>query len=299
MRLFSAADNRLLFSWTVIERAIRASVESGARKYTPPKTGHVADWQPTAFEAEKSTLWEFPRRGQWAVHSGDYRGNWPPQVARNLIERYTMPGGLVVDAFAGGGTTLVEAWLTGRRSIGLDISRLAIQTCKSKLIEMDALARQDPRIALDPDLRPRVFKRDTLHLVRSLHRHTDEAPVELLCLHPPYLDALTYTPEDKRDLSRIRDPEVFKGKMRKLAKQASTLLDARATCAILIGDVRKNGQTIPLGFDTLSAFLENGFELKELVVKKQYRDRSSEFYYGRSGDGLLMAHEYLLILARE
>jgi len=25
-----------------------------------------------------TTVWSFPKRGSWATHKGDYRGNWAP-----------------------------------------------------------------------------------------------------------------------------------------------------------------------------------------------------------------------------
>src|SRR5207245_2629997 len=114
--------------------------------------------------------WDFPRRGDWAVHSGDYRGNWPPQIPRNLIKRYTQPGDLVLDAFAGGGTTLIEAWLLGRPSIGLDVSRLAMQTTIAKLAEMEALADSDDRVALDPQCKPAMVHANALRLNTILKR---------------------------------------------------------------------------------------------------------------------------------
>lgn len=138
MRLFKAGSGQLLFSWTVIERGIRKTVEDGDLRYSPPPKRAVTQWQPLDFKLETTTVWDFPRRGDWAVHSGDYRGNWPPEVPRNLIEIYTRPGDLVVDSFAGGGTTLIEAWLLGRRSVGIDLSRLALHHTGAKLAENGA-----------------------------------------------------------------------------------------------------------------------------------------------------------------
>ena len=51
---------------------------------------------------------------------------------RNIILKYTQPGDLVLDAFMGGGTTLIEAWLLNRRSVGIDVSKLAYQTTSAR-----------------------------------------------------------------------------------------------------------------------------------------------------------------------
>ena len=55
----------------------------------------------------------------------NYPARFSPIMAREFIEHFTQPGDLILDPFMGGGTTLVEAKLLGRDSIGFDISTLA------------------------------------------------------------------------------------------------------------------------------------------------------------------------------
>ena len=83
--------------------------------------------QPEIFELETNTVWAFPNRGKWATHDAKYRGNWSPYIPRNVIVRYSAQGDLVLDQFVGGGTTAVEAKLTGRNFIGIDINPLAVE----------------------------------------------------------------------------------------------------------------------------------------------------------------------------
>ena len=62
-----------------------------------------------------------------------YRGNWAPQVARNLILRYSQEGDIVLDPFVGSGTTLIECKLTRRKGIGIDINKEAIMITRDRL----------------------------------------------------------------------------------------------------------------------------------------------------------------------
>ena len=74
------------------------------------------------FELESTSIWSFPDRGNWATHSGTYRGNWSPYIPRNLILRYTKEKDWVLDSFLGSGTTAVEAALLNRNFVGVDIN---------------------------------------------------------------------------------------------------------------------------------------------------------------------------------
>ncbi|MFN3135595.1 MAG: site-specific DNA-methyltransferase, partial [Candidatus Kryptonium sp.] len=50
---------------------------------------------PKYFKEERTTVWSFKQRGDWATHSGEYRGNWSPYIPRNVILKYSKPGELV------------------------------------------------------------------------------------------------------------------------------------------------------------------------------------------------------------
>jgi DNA methylase len=51
-----------------------------------------------------------------------YLGKFIPQVVERLLERYVVPGGHVLDPFAGSGTTLVQSLESGYEATGVDIA---------------------------------------------------------------------------------------------------------------------------------------------------------------------------------
>lgn len=95
-------------------------------------SGKITKWEPEDFELEMTTHWSFPKRGNWATHDAKWRGNWSPYIPRNIILRYSQEDDLVLDQFAGGGTTLVEAKLLNRDIIGVDVNDVALERCKEK-----------------------------------------------------------------------------------------------------------------------------------------------------------------------
>ena len=54
-----------------------------------------------------------------------YPARFHPDIARAVIEAFSLPGDTVFDPFMGGGTSIVEALALGRRAVGIDINSLA------------------------------------------------------------------------------------------------------------------------------------------------------------------------------
>lgn len=63
----------------------------------------------------------------------NYPARFSPRLAREIIEQFSNQGDLILDPFVGGGTTLIEAKLSGRHSIGFDISTLSTFLSNTKL----------------------------------------------------------------------------------------------------------------------------------------------------------------------
>lgn len=61
-----------------------------------------------------------------------YPARFSPLFAREVIQMFTQHGDVVLDPFMGGGTSLVEAKVHGRRGVGADVSSLAVFLAKTK-----------------------------------------------------------------------------------------------------------------------------------------------------------------------
>ena len=80
--------------------------------------------KPAEPKLQTSTLWYHPSQQYGEKIHGDprFEGRTPAYVVWNLLQRYTRAGDLVVDPFAGGGTTLDVARDLGRRALGYDVA---------------------------------------------------------------------------------------------------------------------------------------------------------------------------------
>jgi predicted methyltransferase len=294
MRAFTNSEGQLILSWTVIDREIKRRLGQRAMSATFLRKEYVHHWEPLSEEYEKfgTTVWDVPRRGNWGVHQATYRGNWAPQIARALLELYTKPGELVLDPFVGGGTTLLEAWVLGRPAIGYDVSEFALDLTRSRLDELRVRGGRESLYGL-PTVKVEARKGDA----RTLDGVADES-VDFICTHPPYGDAVQYTHDEAADLSRIKDPEEFIAAFGAACKRFFQVLKAGGFCAVLVGDVRKEGQLQALGFGVFEELRKAGFEVEDIVVKTQNQERSTEFYFKQAPMRLRLAHEYLFVFRK-
>ncbi|MCG8603741.1 hypothetical protein MJD09_01920 [bacterium] len=77
-------------------------------------------------------------RSNYATHNfHSFPAKFPPQLPSKFISALTKEGNVVLDPMMGSGTTVLEAFLTGRRAIGFDIDPLAIMIAKVKTISVD------------------------------------------------------------------------------------------------------------------------------------------------------------------
>lgn len=249
---------------------------------------------PKDFKEEQSTIWSFKQRGNWATHGGEYRGNWSPYIPRNVILKYSKPGELVLDYFCGAGTTAVECKLLNRRCLAFDINDKAIE-----------LAKENINFNIGSSQLPFKKNRAQTYEIKLLIGDArdlsslEDSSIDLICAHPPYANIIHYTDSKEGDLSFF-DINEFLKEMEKVAKESFRVLKPGRQCAILIGDTRRKKHIIPLGFKLINVYLNAGFKLRELVIKRQHNCKTTGFWYNNSikYNFLLLAHEYLPIFEK-
>lgn len=244
----------------------------------------ITKWEPDDFELEMTTHWSFPKRGDWATHDAKWRGNWSPYIPRNIILRYSKEGDLVLDQFAGGGTTLVEAKLLNRDIIGVDVNDAALARCREKTdFEHEGACGK-----------VYIHKGDA----RNLDFIPDES-IDLICTHPPYADIIKYSEGLENDLSQLGVKEFLK-EIKKSASESYRVLKKDRFCAILMGDTRKKGCMIPMSFEVMKIFQDAGFRLKEIIIKEQHNCKATGYWKTNSVkyNFLLIAHEYLFVFKK-
>jgi len=251
----------------------------------------IKKFQPENFELEGTNVWSYPKRGDWATHKGNYRGNWPPQMVRNILLRYSKKGDVVLDQMVGSGTTLIECKLLGRNGIGIDINKNCVMLTRDRLNFRYTALDYDSE---ETSQKTYVGDARKLNLIKK-------NSIDLIATHPPYANIIPYSKEKiEGDLSNEYSIDEFIGDMEKVAKESFRVLKPDHYCAILIGDTRRKKHHVPIAFRVMQTFLDIGFILKEDVMKHQWRCKSTPFWLKRSIEYnfLLLMHEHLFVFRK-
>lgn len=181
----------------------------------------------------------------------------------------------------GSGTTLVEAKLLNRNAVGIDINPQSVSISETNL-------------EFQCNTKSKIYTRNGN--ATDLQFIKDEG-IDFICTHPPYANIIRYSKDIDGDISLL-DVDEFISKMNMVAKESYRVLKNNKACAVMIGDVRKHGRVIPLGFKMMECFLQAGFVNKEIIIKEQHNCRSTDYWHKKHSDFLLLAHEYIFVFEK-
>lgn len=240
---------------------------------------------PDNFDLECTSVWAFPQRGKWATHASNWRGNWAPEVVRNLILRYSKERDHLLDCMIGGGTTAVEAKILNRHITCVDVNEEALNRTREILFfESGNKSKQ------------RLIKCDARKM--SFLKNNE---IDFVLTHPPYADIIKYSDgKIEEDLSNINDIDEFVEQIGLIAKELFRVLKPDKFCAILMGDTRRKKMYQPIAFRVMNEFLKVGFKLKEDIIKRQFNCKATDFWIKKSREAnfLLIMHEHLFIFQK-
>ena len=195
-----------------------------------------------------------------------------------MILRYSKPGDWILDQFSGSGTTLVEAKLLNRNAVGIDINPQSVSLSEANL-------------NFKCETQSKVYVRHGDALDLSFIKNEK---IDFICTHPPYADIIKYSDDINGDISLLREKEFIKA-MHKVSEESFRVLKKGKCCAVMIGDIRRNGNVVPLGFQLMQCFLDAGFRTKEIIIKEQHHCKSTKKWLDVERKFLMLAHEYIFV----
>jgi len=149
-----------------------------------PTTSDAAerrDRPPKAVRPLADAVKALPHRPVYRMHR--YFARRPYSVFAELVRHYSRPDDLILDPFCGGGVTLVESVLQGRRVIGFDINPMAVNVTRMELADVDLAGLTRAHSALMKQFRGRQ-RRLFSTTCRGCHDQADVLWFEVSSLAP-------------------------------------------------------------------------------------------------------------------
>ena len=244
-----------------------------------------------------NSLWLFPTRLKEHGHSNDYHGNYIPQIAQQMYERYTKKNDIILDMFFGSGTSGIEAVNMNRRCIGVELKQDLVDSVSKKFTPKQLVT--DVNIVCSDST-----SSDAVEKVRARLEIMREDKAQFLMLHPPYDDIIKFS-DKKEDLSNCSSTEEFYDMFEKVAKNGYDLLENGRFACLIIGDSYKNSEVQPLGFECMNRMRNVGFKLKSTIVKdiqgnERAKGRTANLwrYRALAGGFSIFNHEYIFVFQK-
>ena len=204
---------------------------------------------------------------------------FPSQLTSRFIEIYTKNNtDVVLDPFLGSGSTLLSAYLMGRKGIGFEISKEYIKLSKERISQAQLALTQNQANLTTPEI-----YNDTIFNIPNVLK---ENSVDLVITSPPYWNILTekrsadrkeirkYSDSDI-DLGNIADYNEFLNKLKEAFRGVGKVLKTGKYCIVVVMDIRKKSKFYPFHMDMTKIMSEVGFELDDIMIwdrQKEYNN---------------------------
>jgi DNA methylase len=268
------------------------------RKSSPLNDLDLNEWREYE-DILTDSLWLIPERDRSGTHMADYHGNFVPQIPYQAMRRYTKQGEVLLDAFLGSGTSLIECRRLGRHGVGIELKPELAQQASERIasqgnpyeIVTQVLTGDSGDIESAPPL------------IAGALKNIGRESVQLAILHPPYHSIIKFS-DHEEDLSNCPTVEEFLQRFGQVVDVADRFLEKERYLALIIGDMYADSEWIPLGFYCMQEVMKRGYSLKSLVVKDMQGNRAKRNleniwrYRALAGGFYIFKHEYVMFFRK-
>lgn len=221
------------------------------------------------------------------------------KLVTKLIDTYCKPnGGLILDCFAGSGTTLIAGLLKDKDVIGFDLN-----PDFKKLF----LRRASNGYGIISDtLEDKYIVNDSRYLSKTVGKER----VDLCITSPPYWDILNrqrtadyktqrnYSSIDT-DLGNIKDYSEFIDSLKLVFCEVYQVLKPKGYFIVNVMDLRKKDKFYPLHIDAVNIAQEAGFSFEDIIIWDRQTEYNNMRPLGYPFKFIInKVHEYLLIFRK-
>lgn len=217
-------------------------------------------------------VWEFYYEARDVRDKQQHPATYPIALARQCVDLFTHEGELVVDPFAGSGTTLVAARDAKRNAAGFDLKQEYVDLCHERLRQPSEWETDQFAICAD---------------ARTIAPYFVESSVALILTSPPYANLLNrkrknksrrgdlranaqlgrveqYS-QDPRDLGTLSLTD-YRAALAEIYRPFLPLLRPRGHCIVNVPDMWWEDERITIHIAVIEALRAAGFELRNTII---------------------------------
>ena len=224
---------------------------------------------------------------------------FPAQLITRLLECFTIKEEvLVLDPFAGIGSTIVAADRMGKTGIGIEVSEKFVEVARNQLAQKSFWSKGGENSI--------VHHADANDLLRFL----DPDSVDITITSPPYWDILTrkrtadgkeirHYGDAEKDIGKIANYREFLKALQRIFSLVYETLKRGKYCIVIVMDIRKGPKFYPFHSDIADMMQAIGFIYDDLIIW----DRRQEYNNLRplgypSVFRINRTHEFVLIFQK-
>jgi adenine-specific DNA-methyltransferase len=247
----------------------RKPLQHGAKPTRPHSPARATAKKPP-LRPQVTTLWDYPSQDYGETHQGlpGYKGATPSYIIWNLLQRYTKEKDLVVDCFAGSGTTLDVARDLNRRVLGYDVHP----------------TRKD------------IFRVDARKLPPEL-----AGKVDFVFIDPPYGTHLDYG-DDPRDIGKLDAAGTeYYDAMEQVFREIARVLKPGGHMGLYVSDSYVHGKGFyPIGIELFSRLRKHLTPVDVVSVVRHNKTLEMGNYRKAADEGnfFLRGFNYLFIMRK-
>jgi len=216
-------------------------------------------------------VWEFFYEKRDIRDKEIHPATFPLSLAKRVIQLFSHEGELVLDPFAGSGTTLLAAQDLNRNAVGFDLLDKYINLSASRLKE-ERLLFKAHQIAIQDD-------------ARNIPKYLDKSSVKLIFTSPPYANLLNRKRKNKsrrdrdngqlgkveqysqdvRDLGTL-ELEKYTKEMGEIFQNLLPILRPKGHCVINVPDMWWENERITIHVSLIEELRKRGYQFRNTII---------------------------------
>lgn len=248
-------------------------IQIGHERACNCKPSHINCLEAKQWMKSQVAIWEFAYKKEDVRDKDIHPAVFPVGLPAKCIELFTHRGELVLDPFAGIGSTLLAAKQLDRNAVGFDLLKKYVTFAEKRVSQASLLSQTKQLMICDNAL--------------NAAEYLNEESISLSVTSPPYANMLNRPRENKSMRGNLRknehykkvqqysndpndlgtmEPQQYANALEEIYRRILPLHKPGAHCVINVTDLWWQNKRIPVHIYIIKALEKAGYELRNTII---------------------------------